>query len=244
MKSAIGYIRVSTDDQNSSVEAQTQKIKEYCQYYHLELSEIIIDESISGATSISDRTGGGKLTSLINEKKISDVVAVKLDRLFRNASDALATCDKWEKQSCALHLIDMGGTSMNTATAIGKMMLTMLAGFAEFERNMIAERTSNVLQHKKRNMQVYHKYVPYGFKKNMSNLTSTRDKGMLEVDASNMAVVNRIFMLRNLHISYENICWNLNKDNIPSPLGGTWGKSTLFTIANNPIYKNYVESIK
>jgi DNA invertase Pin-like site-specific DNA recombinase len=43
----------------------------------------------------------------------------------------------------------MGGTSMNTASALGRMFLTLMVGCAELERNLVAERTASVLAHKK-----------------------------------------------------------------------------------------------
>jgi DNA invertase Pin-like site-specific DNA recombinase len=43
----------------------------------------------------------------------------------------------------------MGGQSVNKASSMGKMLITILAGFAELERNMIAERTTAALRHKK-----------------------------------------------------------------------------------------------
>ena len=46
-------------------------------------------------------------------------------------------------------MVDMGGQSVNTGSSMGKMLITMLAGFAGFERNMIAERTIAALAYKK-----------------------------------------------------------------------------------------------
>ena len=66
-----------------------------------------------------------------------------------NAEDALRQTKAWDKAGIALHLVDMGGTGMNTASAMGRMFLTLMAGCAELERNLVAERTASVLAHKK-----------------------------------------------------------------------------------------------
>lgn len=76
-------------------------------------------------------------------------MALKLDRLFRDAEDALHQTKAWDKAGIALHLVDMGGQTLNTATAMGRFFLNMMAGFAELERNLIAERTATALAHKK-----------------------------------------------------------------------------------------------
>jgi DNA invertase Pin-like site-specific DNA recombinase len=52
---------------------------------------------------------------------------------------------------------------IDTTTAAGKMMFQMLSVLAEFERNLVAERTTNALQHKKRSGQKYTNQTPYGF---------------------------------------------------------------------------------
>lgn len=86
------------------------------------------------------------------------VIAVKLDRPFFDAADALyqKTGWGWDRAGVALHLVDIGGQSLNTASAMGWMILTMMAGFAELERNLIAERTADALAHKKAH------HTPYG----------------------------------------------------------------------------------
>ena len=70
------------------------------------------------------------------------VVVLKLDRAFRNAVDCLATVEKWDKSRIALHIVDLAGNSIDSTTAAGKFMLTVLAGTAEMERNLPRSLTS------------------------------------------------------------------------------------------------------
>lgn len=70
------------------------------------------------------------------------MVALKLDRRFRDAADALVQTRVWDRAGIALHVVDMGGQSLNTASSMGRMFLTMTAAFAELERNLISERTT------------------------------------------------------------------------------------------------------
>jgi site-specific DNA recombinase len=151
-KLAVGYIRVSTEEQaheGVSLEAQEDCIRAYCLMTRLELVRVIRDEAVTGATLIADRKGGAELLAAIGPDAAAHVAAVRLDRLLRDAGDALTQTRTWDRAGVALHLIDMGGQVMNTSTAMGHMFLTMVAGFAELERNLIAERTKAALAHKK-----------------------------------------------------------------------------------------------
>ncbi len=111
--------------------------------------KVIREEGVSAGKPLATRPGGERLLQLVARKKVKHVVALKLDRLFRDAEDALHQTKAWDKAGIALHLVDMGGQTLNTATAMGRFFLNMMAGFAELERNLIAERTATALAHKK-----------------------------------------------------------------------------------------------
>ena len=70
----------------------------------------------------------------------------------------------WDRTGVALHILDMGGQAIDTSTAIGRMFLTMTAGFAEFERNQTSERTITAMQQKKQHLQAYSP-TPFGFER-------------------------------------------------------------------------------
>ena len=71
-------------------------------------------------------------------RKAKHVVAMKLDRLFRDAADALNQTKAWDKAGSPLHLVDMGGQTLKRF-GHGAVFPAMMAGFAELERNLIAE---------------------------------------------------------------------------------------------------------
>jgi len=130
------------------MDAQEERIRLYCQLQALELVEVIRERGVTAKIKLNKRPEGsgiGKLTAA----GVCHIVALKLDRLFRNAVDALSRVEEWERAGIVLHLVDMGGQSVNKASSMGKMLITILAGFAELERNMIAERTTAALRHKK-----------------------------------------------------------------------------------------------
>jgi site-specific DNA recombinase len=140
---AIAYIRVSTEKQEISPASQRQAIEAYCTLHQLNL-QAIVEESVSAGIPLRKRPKGQQLI----EPGVGNVVTLKLDRLFRNTADALVTIQGWDKAGVALHLIEMGGMSVNTKSSMGGMFLTMMAGYAEFERKLVSERTSSALQHK------------------------------------------------------------------------------------------------
>jgi site-specific DNA recombinase len=162
---AIGYVRCSTNEQADSglgLEAQAERIGAYCTVRRLDLADIITDAGVSGGKPLAQRKGGQKLLEAVKRKHAQAVVMLKLDRMFRNAGDCLATVEQWEKLGVALHVVDLGGNGVDTASAMGRFMLVVLAGAAEMERNLTRERTRSALNVKKANGQRVGT-MPYGY---------------------------------------------------------------------------------
>jgi len=226
MKKAIGYTRISKDGRLSdsvSLEMQEQRIADYCRLMGLEVVEMIKENGISAAIPLSERPGGKRLTDLIKNKQAGHVVALKLDRLFRNAEDAARQTREWDKLGAVLHLVDMGGATINTGTAVGRLFFNLLAGFAEFERNMIKERTSEALQYKKKNMQVYGE-IPYGF---------DRVGDSLVVNEKEQEIIEKIITWRSQGWSVRKIMEELNARNVPAKKGGQWWPQVIREILKN-----------
>lgn len=70
------------------------------------------------------------------------LIITKLDRGFRSASDCLVNVEAWEKLGVGLHILNLGGQTIDTSTPTGKFFITVMAGAAELERNLINERCS------------------------------------------------------------------------------------------------------
>jgi DNA invertase Pin-like site-specific DNA recombinase len=229
---AVGYVRVSTQEQAShgvSLDAQRERIQAYCHMAGLELVELVSEEGISGSVPLIDRDGGRRVAELISKRysTVTHIVALKVDRLFRDACDALEQTREWDKEGITLHLIDMGGQTLSSSGAVGRMFLTMLAAFAELERNLIAERTASAMQHKKRNRAVYN-HTPLGF---------TRQGELLIEDPAEMGTIARIQDMRREGATLAGIATILNETNTPTKRGGSWYASTVRQILNNDIYE-------
>lgn len=227
---AAAYVRVSTDEQvrgGVSLEAQEERLRAYCLASGLELVQLVREEGVSGAKALDTRPGGKDLLELASARRVHHVIALKLDRLFRDAQDALYQTRNWDRAGIALHLVDLGGQSINTHSAIGRMLLTLLAAFAELERNLISERTAAALAHKKRHGQVYGA-VPFGFER--------RGQTLIPI-AQEQVIVRIMRSWRDAGQSYRQIAAALNDREIPAKTGGLrWHATTVRKILLNSLH--------
>jgi DNA invertase Pin-like site-specific DNA recombinase len=217
---AIAYIRVSSDEQAKegvSLAAQEERIRAYCVMANLKIVAVLKEEGVSGHKELTKRQEGEKVARLLRRHKATNVVVIKLDRLFRNTIDALTTVQRWDRAGIHLHIIDMGGQAISTNSAIGKMFLTMLAGFAEFERNMTSERTKAALQHKRMKGE-FVGAIPFGF--------DLVDGGLVRNEVE-LKVIERMRELRARGSTLQDIADLLNEWDITTKKGGQWYPSTV-----------------
>lgn len=217
---AIAYTRVSTQEQaiqGVSLEAQEARLRAYCTLAGLELVEIVREEGVSGSKPLASRPGGARLLEALESGEASHVVALKLDRLFRDAVDAMSKTKQWDGSGVSLHLVDMGGQAINTGSAMGRFFLTMMAGFAELERNLISERTSAALQHK----------IAQGFHVGSPALGFDMVDGELQENTSEAATVARIHELHAAGYTLRSIASTLTAEGYQTKRGGAWGPSTV-----------------
>lgn len=240
MKKAFGYIRVSTDNQNDSLEVQLQRIKDFCAYNKIELIGIFIDEDVSGYMPIAERPQGKEMVTRLAKGEAAAVVGVKIDRLFRNTVDALITAELWCKQKkYDLFIADQGGVSVDYRTANGKLVFTFLAGCAQYERDKTSERTADVLNHKKSKRQTYSR-TPYGFDMKGRGLAPDGrviTPGVLVPNPEEQEVVKQIFEMRfTENRSYNFIAKQLNENEIKPKEGKRWYPGVVKYICDNALH--------
>jgi DNA invertase Pin-like site-specific DNA recombinase len=195
-----------------SLEAQKAKIAAWCVTNDYELVNVFVDAGISGK-SMDKRPG--LQDAMKSLKKGMALVSYSLSRLARSTKDALSIGETVAKRKA-----DMVSLSeqIDTTTAAGKMMFQMLAVLAEFERNLVAERTTNALQHKKATNQKYTNITPYGFE---------AIEGRLVQVQAEAAVVAEIQAARAGGNTLQSIADNLNGRGIPTKTGKTWQPATI-----------------
>ena len=137
MPRTFAYVRVSTIEQTT--ENQTREIE--AAGFAVEPRRIV-SETISGSTAAASRVG---FISLLDRLEAGDVLVVtKLDRLGRNAMDVRATVDLLAERRVRVHCLALGGADLTSAA--GKMTMQVIAAVAEFERDLLIERTQAGLE--------------------------------------------------------------------------------------------------
>lgn len=137
MSRTFAYVRVSTIEQN--VENQIQDIK--AAGFQVEPHRII-KETISGSTAIAQRRGFSKLKDRLENGDI--LIVTKLDRLGRDAIDVSATVTLLAGMGVKVYCLALGGIDL--ASSSGTMTMQVLNAVAQFERDLLVERTQSGLK--------------------------------------------------------------------------------------------------
>jgi len=158
------YRRTSTGEQDLSITAQEERATAYLALQSLATAPnaAFSDPDITGTKNLFERPEGKKLLWRLDQGDIKHLVVCKIDRLGRSARNILEVFELLENRGVTLHIVDFGGSTITSNGVAGKLFITMLAAFAEFEVGMIQERTKQVLDSKRDKGELVGK-VPYGF---------------------------------------------------------------------------------
>lgn len=208
-----GYARVSTVEQGegTSIEEQTRKIEGASMMMGVKLAQMFVDVGVSGGLPLSERPEGGELYGQLVGGDV--LIAAKMDRLFRSASDALATAEKLAKIGVDLVLLDMG-TEPVTKNGSSKLFFTMLAAFAEWERTRIAERMDDGRKGKMARGGHIGGPPPYGF-----TVVGGGRSAMKVPNEQEQAVITRAKRYRAEGISFGGIASRFTAEGIMSRKG-------------------------
>jgi len=134
MKAAL-YARVSTQNHHQDPEVQLREAREYCQRKGWEIAAEYVDRGVSGAKE--SRPKLNQLMAAAADKKFDAVVVWKFDRFARSARHLLNSLKTFEEKGIAFVSVTDG---VDTQTAVGKMVFTILGAVAEMERSLTVER--------------------------------------------------------------------------------------------------------
>lgn len=207
-RSTVGYTRVSTDDQREkggSLRAQESRIRAWGHAAGREVHEVI-SESSSAKTLRREEIK--KLIARIRQREIGVIVVVKLDRLTRSVRDLGNLLELFAKFDVAIVSVT---ESIDTTTAGGRMVMNLLTTVAQWEREVIAERTALVLAHKRDAGEAYSPYAPFGFRR-------IGDK--FEPVAEELAAVKRAIDMRRRGSSLREIARWLEAKGFRTPQKG------------------------
>lgn len=229
MKTAALYTRVSHVDQvedGSSLENQTDKLLNFCKANDYKVGYQFSDPGVSGKR-FENRPQFMKMIELVDKKLIDVVVVYSLSRFGRNLKDTLKWIDYLEKRGVAFYTQDF---QVDTRTSHGKLMLQMIAAFAEFESNQRGELITSVMSHLKKENKVYCGSTPYGF---------DSVEGKLIPNEKEMDIVRFIFETKKLK-GTKWIASELNRRGIIGKKGGRIEPSTVKRILSNDIYGQFI----
>jgi len=208
-----GYARVSTErqaDEGVSLDEQIRRIEGRALEQGWQLAETFIERGISGSVPLGDRPEGARLVAVLQAGDV--VIAAKLDRMFRSAWDALNVIRDFQHRRISLWLLDLGGDV--SGEGIAKLVLTILAAIAEFERERIGERIRDAKRHQRRTGQYLGGDRPFGWRigkdgaliedeAEQSALTEMRD--LRSAGGSYRTIAAHIKNTRGIEISHQGV---------------------------------------
>ena len=170
--------KASAED-GQSLEVQSRQLEGWAMMKGLTISATFVEKGVSGSVPIRERTAGAKLWAKLDRG--DTVVASKLDRMFRDARDALNTVEELKAKGVALILLDLGTEPVSNG--LSQMFLTIVAAFATMERHRIGERITAYKADAKSRGDYLGGKIPFGY--------ALSPEGSLEPVEAEQAVVER-----------------------------------------------------
>jgi DNA invertase Pin-like site-specific DNA recombinase len=220
-KSAVGYIRVSTQGQASngvSLDAQRAKIEAWATANEYRLLAVYVENGMSGGRADNRPELQRALDAACRHK--AAIIVYSLSRLARSTRDTIEIADRLARAGADLVSLS---ENLDTTSAAGKMLFRMLAVLAEFEADLVGERTSAALQHKRANGERVGG-IPFGF-------DLEPDGVRLRENPDEQAAVARIVTMRREGCSFRAIGAALEREGIRPKRGQTWHAKVIRSIA-------------
>ena len=165
------YARVSTEEQRErqSIETQYELGQSFCKVQNLPVFRVYGDNGVSGTIPLDRRPEGSQIFRDARLGKFDELLVYKLDRLARDAHHTLNAVAELEKMGVRVRSMT---ESFDTSNATGKLMMTMLAGFAAHEHSVIKERSRDGTNRVAHAGAWLGGIVPYGYRKTGEKATA------------------------------------------------------------------------
>lgn len=230
----LGYSRVSSEEQAAhgiSIEAQCGILEGYAAMTSQQI-KIYKDAGFSGKNT--NRPALQQLLADCRSQPVSAVVVWKLDRLSRSLRDTLTIIeDIFQPRNITLVSVT---ESIDTSTPSGRMMLNLLASFAQLEREQDSDRVVMAHKHLARDCKYLGGHVPFGY--------CIDTEKHYQLDPSTAPIARRVFEMYLSRSGYSAILDYLNSFSFPSTRKTAFGKTDLNFMLKNEIYSGtYVRRI-
>jgi site-specific DNA recombinase len=215
------------DQDFNSLDAQRETCARYIQTQPgwTVLDETYEDGGFTGKNT--DRPAFQRLLADVDAGKVDVIVVYKLDRFSRSLLDFLKLQEELDRRGCGVVSVTQ---NFNTADAMGRLILNVLMSFAQFEREMTAERIRDKVSAARRRGKWTGGPVPFGF--------DVKDKKLVP-NETEAATVRRMFELFLEHHQMPVVARVLNQEaRLPRVDGGEarWTKASVRRLLRNPLY--------
>ena len=218
MINAIAYMRLSADERHTgsiSFDVQAENIKRLAETLaskegaSVNLVESVEDNAISGAVPFKKRPGGRRVEALIASKSINAIFALRQERLFRDTKEALEYVDQWVRQGVAVYFAEDGGSVLDASSPSGRLVFTIKAAAASFEREQTSVRVRENKASRKMQGKTY-SAPRYGF---------DHIDGYEVPNPDEQEVIRRIVAMRKCGFSLRQISTVLMEERHPTKTG-------------------------
>jgi site-specific DNA recombinase len=157
------YLRVSTEEQRARESIQTQHdfARRYCQLHQLAVHHVYADDGVSGTIALHDRPSGRQLLDDARQRRFDQLLVFKLDRLGRDTRLTLEAVAQLEARGVSVRSMT---EEFDSHSPSGRLMMTLLSGFATLEREVIRERCMAGTRRKAEAGVWLGGVVPYGYR--------------------------------------------------------------------------------
>jgi len=251
MNAAI-YIRVSTNQQvdRDSLKTQEVMLRSFCKNNNHKIYKVYKDAGFS-AKRDSNRPAFNDLVDDIKSKKIQLVLVTKIDRISRSLKDLLNFIHFFHENDVAFTAVTQ---NIDTSGYMGRFTLNLLGTIAELEREVTAERVSEVMHHRASNGKWNGGIIPYGYttqkriindliKSGRSNdnalAVATKQapqEKVLYIDGDEAKIVKLIFQTYNKTKSIRETTRRINAKGYKTRNERSWSTTTISRILMNPTY--------
>lgn len=228
---AVIYVRVSTEEQAQSgysINAQIEKLIATCKLNNWELVEKYVDDGYSAKNL--DRPNIQRLIEDSKAGKFNLVLVYKLDRLSRKLKDLSNLAEHFQTLGVGIRSIT---EPFDTTNSTGNLLFNMLGSFAEFERELIGERTRLGQQRRLREGK-WNGRPPYGYK-----LTEAGTLEIHEEEARYVREAFRLFLEHNIGVKL--IAQRIRAKDKTTRKAATWCQTAVWNLLNCFTYCGYVK---
>ena len=219
MTTTIGYLRRSRiTEGNNSIQTQKKMIEDFCETNNLILTQIVVDDGISGSgEKTHKRDGYNSVMKMVEDGEVDNLVVISLSRWGRNLGEIYKSVQLMEKKNVKFLSIK---ENIDTSSPYGRFTINLLSSLYEMELELIRDRVKDTLKVKKENGKVYSP-TPFGFDRVGDDLVENKKEKRL---------LRKMLRLKENGYSYGDVSKYLTKNRHKTKNGGKWTRQNVYSV--------------